>query len=344
MNHIYNPGNAADMVDLVPHLLGFQPDDSLLVLGFSESLGSVGTTRTDLPAFPADWPATADSAIADIVAFLASAGERVGTAVLMVLTGPGTRGDLQHYAKLGQRLAAACARQHIEVAHNLFVNPTHWWSFADAGTARHPGPGTARRPVTAPSRTAVAAQWAPATGADALAAVHAIESALHDLDRELAGGQPVVKQRLRQLLATVLGAPAGSPAPDPDLQLTVQLLLAVQAAGLLDTALIYCEPHELPRARQVWARAASLCVGDYADYAIAPLMLLAASFLLAGDVPSARIALIGAVSAGGGDDESVQDLLAILNDQQAGVVNERGELPAETLLRHLRGLREVAQG
>jgi Domain of unknown function (DUF4192) len=131
-----------DIAAALPHLLGFRPRESVVLIGLGGSTGRrVGlTARADLPdpAYAADLAAAlacrlaADSPSAAVIAVVSEAGDTTG--------GPGgpdlPHRDLVHV--LVQTLTAA----GVPVRESLLVRRGRWWSFECPHACCTPGAGT----------------------------------------------------------------------------------------------------------------------------------------------------------------------------------------------------------
>jgi hypothetical protein len=172
----------ADILAVVPHLMGFHPRLSFVVIGAAGPRLRVELGfRYDLPDPPA---AAAAAEIADhAVAVLAQRG--AGT-VIGIGYGPG-----QLVTPVADAFAAAATRRRLRLRELLRVEDGRYWSYLCADVACCPVEGTAfdyrSHPAAAamtvaglaayPDRDAVAATLAPVTGEAASAMGQAIERA-----------------------------------------------------------------------------------------------------------------------------------------------------------------------
>jgi len=160
-------GSTAGLLAIIPHLLGFTPENSLVVLG-AKPLGRVQITfRYDLPD-PPDRGTAAD--IAEHTAAILS-GHHL-TSVVMVGYGPGPL-----VTPVTDAVRAAADRAGLEVHDVLRVQDGRYWSYLCADPSCCPPEGVAfdaaAHPVAALARTgrsvvadraALAATIAPLTG------------------------------------------------------------------------------------------------------------------------------------------------------------------------------------
>jgi Domain of unknown function (DUF4192) len=172
----------ADMLAIVPHLLGFHPHLSFVVIGASGPRQRVEIGfRYDLPD-----PASAEAAgeIADhAVAVLAQRG---ATTVIGIGYGPG-----RLVTPVADAFAAAARQRRLDLRELLRVEDSRYWSYlcgnpaccpADGAVFDYPShPAAAAMTVAGlaayPDRDAVAATLAPLTGAAARSVDQATERA-----------------------------------------------------------------------------------------------------------------------------------------------------------------------
>ena len=192
----------ADILAVVPHLIGFHPELSFVVIGASGPRRRVELGfRYDLPDPPG---AAAAAEIADhAVAVLAQRG---ASTVIGIGYGPG-----RLVTPVADAFAAAVSRRHLQLRELLRVEDGRYWSYLCANAACCPAEGTAfdyqSHPAAAamtvaglavyPDRDAVAATLAPPAGAAARAMDEAIEraclraQALTDRARRNGPGNPL---------------------------------------------------------------------------------------------------------------------------------------------------------
>lgn len=81
----------ADMAELLPYLLGFYPDDSIVAVGLQgPDLHQGGVIRADVPESPEQWPAAAEETAALLVALSERHGERPVQVLLYLCQDPTT--------------------------------------------------------------------------------------------------------------------------------------------------------------------------------------------------------------------------------------------------------------
>jgi hypothetical protein len=172
----------ADVLAVVPHLMGFHPRLSFVVIGAAGPRRRIELGfRYDLPDPPG---AAAAAQIADHAA--AVLAQRGASTVIGVGYGPG-----RLVTPVADAFAAAVSRRGLQLRELLRVEDGRYWSYLCASTACCPAEGTAfdyrSHPAAVamtvaglaayPDRDAVAATLAPPAGAAAHAMDEAIERA-----------------------------------------------------------------------------------------------------------------------------------------------------------------------
>ncbi len=146
------PGSPGELLAVVPHLLGFVPQASLVVLGTEPPRDRVKVTlRYDLP----DPPGAGVSA--DIAAHATGIiGSQRLTAMTAVGYGPEILVDPVAYA-----LRDAARQAGIDLRDVLRVEDGRYWSYACGDEACCPAAGTPFDPAASPAATAMAAAGKP---------------------------------------------------------------------------------------------------------------------------------------------------------------------------------------
>ncbi|QKW21889.1 DUF4192 domain-containing protein [Kitasatospora sp. NA04385] len=311
----------ADMAEMLPYLLGFFPDDSIVAVGLQGSaLDQGGVIRIDIPEDPADWERTAEES-ARLLVELSEQRDRRPVQVLLYLcrdpAGSAAAPEDGHAVLTGLRpLAAALARafqaEQVAVKESLCVSAGRWWSFLCTGVDCCPPEGTPVRAAHQPSPLAAAAAFAglaPRGSRKAivagLAAIgppgsetqrRALEDAGPPFIRELAGpgGRAAAVERTAGLLAEAM-AEFRAGARELDAARTARLLIGMQDKLGRDRAAEYAEPDELAAAQRLWRFLIQRCVDPFEHLAAPPLTLLAWTSWLADDSATARVVLARAL-------------------------------------------------
>ncbi|MFJ9609990.1 DUF4192 family protein [Kitasatospora sp. NPDC101176] len=303
----------ADMAELLPYLLGFYPDDSIVAVGLQgPGLRQGGVIRADVPDSPEHWPAAADETAALLLALSERHGDRPHQ-VLLYLCRDSTAAHappaVEGLRPLADALRAAFARRGVAVKESLCVSDGRWWSFLcrregccdPAGNPVHrvPGPGAAAAAAAfaglAPrgSRKAIIGGLAPvgppAAEAQraALARVGAGAAAAGESRGPAAAAS---RERGGELLDQVFAEFAAG-AREVDEERAARLLVALRDRRTRDRGVEYSRPAELAPAERLWRFLARRAVPPYEGCAVAPLTLLAWASWVAGDTATARVVL-----------------------------------------------------
>ncbi|MFB7475720.1 DUF4192 domain-containing protein [Kitasatospora sp. NPDC056184] len=303
----------ADMAEVLPYLLGFFPDDSIVAVGLQPpGLHQGGVIRLDIPESAEEWPAAAEETAALLVG-LSERQARRPVQVLLYLcqdpVGPGPGGQhgppvAERLRPLAERLQQAFEGRGVRVKESLCVSAGRWSSFlctrqgccdpAGHPIRRTPAPGPVAVAATvaglAPrgSRREILAGLAPVGPP----AAEAVRSALAGAGAGPAPGwRPSIDRRghAELLDAAVAEFMAGATALDDDR--AARLLLALQDRTVRDRAAEYARPDELASAQRLWRFLATRCVAPYESCAAPPLTLLAWASWVAGDNATARVVL-----------------------------------------------------
>ncbi|MFC8717144.1 DUF4192 domain-containing protein [Kitasatospora sp. NPDC057198] len=311
----------ADMAEMLPYLLGFFPDDSIVAVGLQgTALDQGGVIRIDIPEDPAQWERTAEEA-ARLLVELSERRDRRPVQVLLYLcrdpAGPARSPGDGHGVLTGLRpLAAALARafqnEQVAVKESLCVSAGRWWSFLCTGADCCPPDGTPVRAAHQPSPLAVAATFAglaPRGSRKAMVAGlapigppgsetqrRALEDAGPPFVRELAGpgGRAATVERTAELLAEAM-AEFRAGARELDAARTARLLIGMQDKLGRDRGAEYAEPDELAAAQRLWRFLIQRCVDPFEHLAVPPMTLLAWTSWLADDSATARVVLARAL-------------------------------------------------
>ncbi|MFF2354269.1 DUF4192 domain-containing protein, partial [Kitasatospora sp. NPDC058115] len=302
----------ADMAEVLPYLLGFFPDDSIVAVGLQPpGLHQGGVIRLDIPESAEEWPAAAEETAALLVR-LSERQDRRPVQVLLYLcqdpAGPpgGRHGPpvSERLRPLAERLRQAFERRDVPVKESLCVSEGRWWSYlctregccdpSGHPIRRTPGPGPVAVAATvaglAPrgSRKEILAGLAPVgpPGAAALRGAFARAGAGPSPGRRPSSDR---REHTALLDAVVAEFMAGASVLDEDR--TARLLLALQDRTVRDRAAEYARPAELAPAQRLWRFLVTRCVPPYESCAAPPLTLLAWVSWVAGDTATARVVL-----------------------------------------------------
>jgi hypothetical protein len=322
----------ADILAVVPHLLGFHPQLSFVVIGAGGPRRRVEIGfRYDLPDPPG---AEAAAEIADhAVAVLAQRG---ATTVIGIGYGPG-----RLVTPVADAFAAAARQRRLEMRELLRVEDGRYWSYLCANPACCPAEGTVfdypSHPAAAamtvaglaayPDRDAVAATLAPLTGAPARSMDQAIERAcvkaqsLMDRAQRKGPGNPLrlaISQGRRAVREAIEVYRGGGRITDADT--FAGLAVSLVHLAVRDDAWARMVPEHRQAHLALWADIVRRADGPWLP---APASLLAFTAWQAGDGTLANIALDRALAADPGYSMALllRDILA------AGVPPSQARLP-----------------
>ncbi|ARF57815.1 DUF4192 domain-containing protein [Streptomyces gilvosporeus] len=320
----------AELADALPYLLGFYPDDSIVLVALHGERGRFGgRVRLGIPAETAQWPEVADQLADCLISAADDRGERPA-AVLVYLCQEPTSGETGRDVRdrlrpLAQRLRTACGALDVPVLEALCLSNGRFWSYCCPDFRCCPAGGT---PLAMPGTSVMAAAAAYAgmqvrgslkemearltprggrRGAEQVRALDAAAAAL--LPRMLRrGGADAVRRDTVALTETLLrrfrlDPPAGSnrsrDACDDALltdEEAAALILGLQDRLTRDRAAEWMEGPDAAPALRLWRALARRCAGGYLEHSVAPLTLAGWVCWSTEDGPSARVALGRALS------------------------------------------------
>ncbi|MGW4891019.1 DUF4192 domain-containing protein [Kitasatospora sp. NPDC004240] len=293
------------LVDLLPHLFGFHPEDSIVLIGLTPGASEpMGFVRGGLPADPAQWQPATDG----MVDFLLhqTASREIHTFAAYICPDPrdpdcGAQ-SRQTHQPIAAYLHAACHARGVRLAESLYITRTRYWSMLSADPSNlHEGHPIrpASGPFAAddlPRSTDVLASFEPTAGPEAVQTASHLDAALRALRDEIrsSGHQTVVDEAIDLVSATIRNLTTGTGPTD---EAAARLLLALQYTDVRNVALEHCEPSELEPARKLWHDLARRCVVPFSDLAAAPLALYATTAWAMGEEGIARLGLHAADAA-----------------------------------------------
>ncbi|WP_328886656.1 DUF4192 domain-containing protein [Streptomyces sp. NBC_00316] len=356
----------AELADALPYLMGFYPNDSVVMVALHGGRGRFGgRLRLGIPQSPQEWPSTAEQLAECLVKGSERRGERPEAIVIFLCQDPGDGESpgqvMERLRPLAQRLRTACGALDVPVLEALCISARRYWSYccpdarccpAEGSALSLPGTSVMAAAATyagiqvrgslremevrlAPLRTPAVAEQPRALDSAGAALVPRIldEEGRKEVARETLGLARALMKRLREAPAT---PPSAADSRDDSLishEEAAAVILGLQDRGTRDKAAAWMEGPEAESALRLWRALARRCVGPYGEHAAAPLTLAGWVSWSTGDEPGARVALGLALRAD--PDYTFAQLL-----HQA--CNEG--LDPETLRRCLRGERSDRKG
>ncbi|MEU6815974.1 DUF4192 domain-containing protein [Streptomyces sp. NPDC046860] len=320
----------AELADALPYLLGYRPEDSMVLVCLHGRGSFGGRARLGIPANDEDWPAAARQMARGLVI----SSERRGTrpdrlvAYLCQEPRPGETGRdvMRRLTPLAQLLRTECGSLDVPVIEALCVSDSRFWSYVCpvetccppegtpmglsgtsvlAAAATYAGMqvrGTLKelRARMQPWETSAALEQEVALDAAGMALVPRI---LDDASRaEVAGETLDLAGRIIRRFAAAAPVSGIHPADVRDDALLAHdeaatLILGLQDRTTRDRAAAWMEGDEGAPALRLWRALARRCVGPYREHAAAPLTLAGWVAWSTGDELEAREALAMALGA-----------------------------------------------
>jgi hypothetical protein len=186
----------AELADALPYLLGFYPDDSIVVVALHGRRGRVGgRIRIGIPADPEEWSAVAERVSACLEEEARPGAGRPDGALVFLCREPGegSRGEeaMAWLRPLAQFLRKACGAREIPVFEALCLSGGRYWSYCCPDSACCPAEG---RPLGRRGTSTMAAAAAYA-GIRVRGSLRELERRLAPLDDGAAESQKVTKKQ-----------------------------------------------------------------------------------------------------------------------------------------------------
>ncbi|MFI8347598.1 DUF4192 domain-containing protein [Streptomyces sp. NPDC085596] len=320
----------AELADALPYLLGYRPEDSMVLVSLLDRGNFGGRARLGIPAGDEDWPAAARQIARGLVIGARRRGTRPERIVAYVCQEPrpgeSGRDVMLRLAPLAQLLRTECGGLDVPVIEALCVSDTRFWSYVCPVESCCPPEGT---PMGMPGTSAMAAaatyagiqvrgslrelraRMQPWETSAALEQEVALDTAgmalvpriLDDASRaEVAEETLDLAERIIRRFAEAAPVSGIHPADVRDDALlghdeAATLILGLQDRTTRDRAAAWMEGDEGPPALRLWRALARRCVGPYREHAAAPLTLAGWVAWSTGDELEAREALAMALGA-----------------------------------------------
>ncbi|MFD4943830.1 DUF4192 domain-containing protein [Streptomyces sp. NPDC058239] len=314
----------AELADALPYLMGFHPNDSVVMVALHGGRGRFGgRLRLGIPQSPQEWPPVAEQLAECLIKGSERRGERPDAIVIFLCQDPaeGESGSqiMERLKPLAQRLRTACGALDVPVLEALCISAGRYWSYccpderccpAEGNQLALPGTsvmaaaaayagiqvrGTLREMEArlAPLNTTAAAEQQRALDSAGAELVPKIldEVGRKDVARETLGLARRLMKRLREAPVTV---PSASDINDDRLishDEAAAVILGLQDRETRDKAAEWMEGPEADSALRLWRALSRRCVAPYEEHAAAPLTLAGWVSWSTGDEPGARVAL-----------------------------------------------------
>ncbi|WP_433404507.1 DUF4192 domain-containing protein [Streptomyces sp. CA-146814] len=321
----------AELADALPYLMGFHPDDSVVMVALHGGRGRFGgRLRLGIPRAPGEWGPVAEQLAESLISGSERRGGRPDAILIFVCqdspdgeSGPATMERLRPFA---QSLRTACGALDVPVLEALCISDGRYWSYCCPNTRCCPPDG---KPLAMPGTTVMAAA-ATYAGIHVRGTLREMEARLaprqkpdeafaqlQALDRAAASLVPRILDEsakaqaaeetltLAHALMGRLGRSGSAPEAVSDLgddrliteDEAAAVILGLQDRETRDKAAAWMEGPDGHRALRLWRTLARRCVGPYGEHAAAPLTLAGWVSWSTGDEPSARVALSMALRA-----------------------------------------------
>lgn len=356
----------AELADALPYLMGFHPNDSVVMVALHGGRGRFGgRLRLGIPQEPEEWAPVADQLAQCLIAGSERHESRPDAIIVFLCQDP-AEGEsapqtMERLRPLAQRLRTACGALDVPVLEALCISDGRYWSYCCPDDRCCPVEGN---PLALPGTTVMAAAAAYA-GVQVRGSLRDMEAGLtpwespaaQEQERALDSAGAVLVSRIldvdgrgevardtlalaRDLMERLQGAPAAGPAGEDsrdDALITADeaaaVILGLQDRETRDRAAEWMEGGEGGSALRLWRALARRCVGPYVEHSAAPLTLAGWVSWSTGDEAGARVALGLALRA-----DPAYTFAQLLHQ----ACNQG--LDPETLRRCLRGERTVRDG
>ncbi|MGA4846288.1 DUF4192 family protein [Streptomyces sp. G5(2025)] len=320
----------AELADALPYLLGFKPEDSIVLIALHGERGQFGgRVRLGIPERAEDWPSVAEQLAQCLVGGCERRGARPDGVIAFLCREPGEAASGQHVVEqlrpLAQVLRTACGALDVPVFEVVCISGGRFWTYCCPDTVCCPPEGTPLlRPgtsVLAAAATYVGVQvsatqseirarltpWQTAAAPEQERALDAAGLAL--IPRMLSEEAHVAAAETLDLAHRIMARLADAPpvpgtleADNRDDELIAHdeaaaLILGLQVRDTRDRAAEWMEGAEAPAALRLWRALSRRCVGAYAEHAAAPLSLAGWVAWSLGDLAEGQEALDMALCA-----------------------------------------------
>ncbi|THA35416.1 DUF4192 domain-containing protein [Streptomyces sp. A1277] len=314
----------AELADALPYLMGFHPNDSVVMVALHGGRGRFGgRLRLGIPQSAQEWPSVAEQLAECLVKGSERRGERPDAIVIFLCQDPadGETGNqtMERLRPFAQRLRTACGALDVPVLEALCISGNRYWSYVCPDARCCPAEGN---PLAMPG-TSVMAAAATYAGIQVRGSLREMEARLTPLTRTAGEGQQsaldaagsamvpklldqegrkevgsatleLARRLMDRLGRAAATAPSLADINDDRLisdEEAASVILGLQDRETRDRAAEWMEGPEADPALRLWRALARRCVAPYEEHAAAPLTLAGWVSWSTGDEPAARVAL-----------------------------------------------------
>lgn len=314
----------AELADALPYLMGFHPNDSVVMVALHGGRGRFGgRLRLGIPQSAQEWPSVAEQLAECLVKGSERRGGRPDAIVIFLCQDPAdgetANETMERLRPFAQRLRTACGALDVPVLEALCISDNRYWSYCCPDVRCCPAEGN---PLAMPG-TSVMAAAATYAGIQVRGSLREMEARLAPLAvtagaeqqqaldtagavlvpklldeegrREVGDTTLKLARRLMGRLGQAqVAAPLLSDLNDDRLishEEAAAVILGLQDRDTRDRAAEWMEGPEAESALRLWRALARRCVAPYDEHAAAPLTLAGWVAWSTGDEPAARVAL-----------------------------------------------------
>ncbi|MFI8933576.1 DUF4192 family protein [Streptomyces sp. NPDC053474] len=324
----------AELADALPYLLGFRPENSVVLIALHGPRGRFGgRVRLGIPERPDDWPSVAEQLAQCLVSGCERREARPDGVVAFLCQEPEAfAGDasgqqvMERLKPLAQALRTECGDLDVPVLEVVCVSDGRFWTYCCPDQRCCPTEGTPLLPAgtsvlaaatvyagfqVGPAQGRIRARLAPwrtAAASDQARVLHDTACALVPRILDDGGHAEVAAETLdlaRRVMARLAAAPPIADTLEADVyddelighEEAAALILGLQDRTTRDRAAEWMEGDEAAPALRLWRALARRCVREYREHAAAPLTLAGWVAWSLGDLAEGQEALTMALIA-----------------------------------------------
>jgi hypothetical protein len=315
----------AELADALPYMMGFHPNDSIVLVALHGSRGRFGgRLRLGIPRSPREWPPVAEQLAECLIEGSERRGSRPDGIVVFLCQDPAegetSRQVMERLRPLAQRLRTACGTFDVPVYEALCISDGRFWSYCCPDARCCPAEGSALALSGTSVMAAAAAYagiqvrgslremegrlspWTTPAGADQERALDTAGAALVPRILDGEGREQVAAETLalaRRLMERIAQTPRAGGWAEADVtddrvithDEAAAVILGLQDRDTRDRAAEWMEGPDADPALRLWRALSRRCVGPYSEHAAASLTLAGWVSWSTGDEPGARVAL-----------------------------------------------------